>query len=619
MASHLLHRYVSLSHLALFVVGAGLFTACSSDKASTAADDDATSQDDKSAGGGSKTSRRPTPAREGAEAALAKPLPVGAEAALEEKSSAAGGDNSDAAGGKSGAAGSSAKGGAGGAAGKGASGAAGKAAAGELGRQEQRPGWQRREQGDRRLVGQRRRRGNPPPQGTGGTATGGGTTGNAVPGYWTSKEWHGCSWTGVGEKGASTITPKDFTQNAAGAPYCAKGTVGKDPPSGSYTGYEGVALVGFNISEASPASCVSTPVDKTKEGPPAVSKMQGTGIAANIVKPDASNNNFTFRVRIQGPKGHMNGTDGANNRWCTPITKTQGKVFIPYRDFWTECWGETDSKKGKRYNGDRSTPLFHRSRKGRTTCLTILVNGFAYGNSERTRRTALRLRPLRRALLVARAKHTRQSRESLVDGEEYIIQNNNWGQTSRVGFCAFTANSFKMTSATGRGTPRDAPGSFPWIFIGANGNPRGQYATTSTDNFPRKISEIETIMSTFQYSGTTGTNTMPPTTFGFPSPFLSPAAIRTQRGFVMIWLREPRDAQPIGTKQGSISIANKTWNIWVGTRGGGGLGTSRPLWCRSSTPWRTRMTTAARRTSSMSTFCNSSRRPRTRESRAVGT
>src|SRR6185369_5051679 len=46
--------------------------------------------------------------------------------------------------------------------------------------------------------------------GTTGTA-GSGSVGTGGPGYWTSKDWHGCSWTGVGTDGTSTITPKDFT------------------------------------------------------------------------------------------------------------------------------------------------------------------------------------------------------------------------------------------------------------------------------------------------------------------------------------------------------------------------------------------------------------------------
>jgi hypothetical protein len=66
--------------------------------------------------------------------------------------------------------------------------------------------------------------------GSGPTGTAGsGPVGNGDPGYWVSKDWHGCSWTGVGTDGTSTITPKDFTTKASGAPYCVSGTVGAEP------------------------------------------------------------------------------------------------------------------------------------------------------------------------------------------------------------------------------------------------------------------------------------------------------------------------------------------------------------------------------------------------------
>ncbi len=507
---------------------------------------------------------------------------MGAEAALEKKSSAAGGDNSDAAGGKSGAAGSSAKGGAGGAAGKGASGAAGKAAAGGSAGKSSDPagsGGSKATGGSSGSAGAAETAGS---SGTGGTATGGGTTGNAVPGYWTSKEWHGCSWTGVGEKGASTITPKDFTQNAAGAPYCAKGTVGKDPPSGSYTGYGGVALVGFNISEASPASCVSTPVDKTKEGPPAVSKMQGTGIAANIVKPDASNNNFTFRVQIQGPKGHMDGTDGANDCWCAPITKTQGKVFIPYTDFWTECWGETDAKKGKRYNGEPIDAVVFTvpGKDVDDVPYEFCVNGVAYGDSEADAPDGTAVAAAEKGTIGGEGKaHAYDRVKVTVDGEEYIVQNNNWGNETSSLVLNYSANSFKITTATGSGDTKGPPASFPSIFIGANGNVQGgQYSTSGTDNLPRQVSGIKSVISTFQYSGTSSGVYNAAYDIWFSASKPEPGSYTDAiSGFVMIWLREPRDAQPIGTKQGSISIANKTWNIWVGTRGGGGANKTAPV------------------------------------------
>ncbi len=43
-------------------------------------------------------------------------------------------------------------------------------------------------------------------------------------------------------------------------------------------------------------------------------------------------------------------------------------------------------------------------------------------------------------------------------------------------------------------------------------------------------------------------------------------------GFVMIWLRDPSGKQPIGSKQGTATVAGKSWDVWKGPRGAGPMG-----------------------------------------------
>src|SRR4029079_18568792 len=82
--------------------------------------------------------------------------------------------------------------------------------------------------------------------GTAGTTGSGGSTGANPPGWWTSGSMHGCPWTGIDVLNVGTTnTPQDFTtkMDSFSTPYCVSGTVGPDP------GYNGVALLGFNMNE----------------------------------------------------------------------------------------------------------------------------------------------------------------------------------------------------------------------------------------------------------------------------------------------------------------------------------------------------------------------------------
>jgi hypothetical protein len=403
--------------------------------------------------------------------------------------------------------------------------------------------------------------------GSGSTGTAGsGSTGTGGPGYWTSKDWHGCSWTGVGTDGTSTITPKDFTAKAAGAPYCVSGTVGAEPA------YKSVALLGFNVNEPSSASCVYKPVDTTGSGPPSVTPT-ADGIALNFVK-QGTDTTFTLRVQIQGPNGAMAGAAGAADRWCATISEVSGKVFVPWSAFTPSCWATTTAEKGTPYAKQPiSAVVFTVPGKLTDTPFNFCVNGFTYGSSaadapDGTATQGDQTGKIGGAggtdLDFARAKVS-------VDGNNYVIQNNNWGNPSGSDLeLTYKNNSFKITAGSGSGG--DAPASFPSIYIGASGNTaNGNFSTHPGDKLPAKISDIMSITSTLRYSGSTSVfnatydiwfaNTPPTTTYNDGID-----------GFVMIWLRDPSGKQPIGSKQGSVTIAGKSWDVWKGPRGAGPMG-----------------------------------------------
>jgi len=402
---------------------------------------------------------------------------------------------------------------------------------------------------------------------TGGTPGGGGTgvvvpPGSGPAGYWTEKDWHGCAWTGKGTKGATTITPMDFVAKPPADAFCISGTVGAEPK------YESVALLGFNVNEAPPASCAYKPADTTASGPPSVVPT-GEGLAINFVKK-GTDTAFTLRVQIQGPNGHKDGAEGAADRWCATITEVQGKIFVPYSSFTPSCWAMTAAERGTPYAKQPiSAVVFNVPGKLTDTPYNFCVNGFTYGSmaSEAPDGPAVASDQKGEVGIANKSPDGDFARAKVVvDGEQYVIQNNNWGSPASTDLIlSYLNNSFKITSGTGSGG--DAPASFPSIYIGNNGNTaNGLYSTKSTDNLPIQIKNITSLPSTFRYSGSTGqfnatydiwfANSIPTTEYkdGID-------------GFVMVWLRDPSGKQPIGSKKGTVMVAGQSWDVWQGERG----------------------------------------------------
>lgn len=418
--------------------------------------------------------------------------------------------------------------------------------------------------------------GNPVPTGgsagsSGGTPTTGGTgpvnPGDGPAGYTTEKDWHGCSWTGKGDMGMTTITPQDFTQKAPADPFCVSGVVGAEPM------YQSVALLGFNVNEPPPATCAYKPADPNASGPPSVVPTTD-GIAVNFVKRGADTS-FTLRIQIQGPNGHKPGTEGENDRWCATITDVQGKIFVPFSSFTPKCWETTAAAQGTPYAKQPiSAVVFNVPGKTTDTPYDFCVNGFAPGASAADAPDGPAVGGDQKGTVgtnvspdgdFARAKVT-------VGGHNYIVQNNNWGNPSGTDLIlSYTNNSFKITS--GSGTGDSAPASFPSIYIGNNGNTaNGVYSTKSTDNLPLQISAITSLPSTFRYSGSTGTFNATYDIWFANSP---PTAEYKDGidGFVMVWLRDPGGKQPIGSiKASNVMVAGQAWNVWVGPRGQGPAG-----------------------------------------------
>ncbi len=409
--------------------------------------------------------------------------------------------------------------------------------------------------------------------GTGGGPGSGGGGGNDGPrtgdplGFWRYGDLAGCAWTGVDETGVgSTISPNDFTMRGLDEPYCASGTVGPHPE------YESVALLGFNLNDdPATADCSYDPNSAHSMGPAGI-QLTGTGIAANVVKQGA-NTGYEFRVQIQGP----NGATDDNDRWCANITGVpEGKIFVPFSDFSTKCWEEEEDAPGDIPYAREPVSAVVFLVPGSPTAVPyeFCVNGFAPGDSAEDAPDG----PADIGDQQGTVGYANVSPDGdfdrakvVVGGKEYIIQNNNWGNPDGSDLIlSYFNNSFKITSGSGSSPGGGIPASFPSIYIGANGNTaNGVYTTKATDNLPRQISQINSINTKFRWSGSTSSfNATYDVWFAASPP--SQAYNDGIDGFVMVWVHDPPNERPIGDQQPqNVTIANRSWQVWVGPRGDG--------------------------------------------------
>src|SRR5690606_28080235 len=142
-----------------------------------------------------------------------------------------------------------------------------------------------------------------------------------------------------------------------------------------------------------------------------------------------------------------------------------------------------------------------------------------------------------------------------VGGENYVIQNNNWGNEFGSQTISFVNNSFTIIDGPdGTSSCAGCPLSFPSIYIGASGNTDlGKFHTRSTDNLPAAISDITSAMTSVTWSGNPGSGASATYDIWFAAP--SRGDLTNKRyndgldGFIMLWLYDPNGAstpQPIG-------------------------------------------------------------------------
>ena len=140
----------------------------------------------------------------------------------------------------------------------------------------------------------------------------------------------------------------------------------------------------------------------------------------------------------------------------------------------------------------------------------------------------------------------------------YTIMNNRWG-TSATQCINVTTNGFQITQQDGTGNLSGAPVSYPAIYVGCH------YSNCSPNtNLPKQISTIGTadtsVSLTLTSSGT------------YDAAYdiwlnADTNVTGVQDTEIMIWLHYQGSIQPIGSQVGSINLAGRTWQVWVGNNG----------------------------------------------------
>lgn len=392
----------------------------------------------------------------------------------------------------------------------------------------------------------------------------------APGGYFEIGAWHGFAWTGDDALNLGTTrSVEDFSTLPAGSPFCLEGVVGPDPETDGEDGplgYRGVALLGFNVQQEAFSAV------EGQEPPIGAIAPTGVGVAVNYTKTEGQ----TLRIQLQGP----NGETDENQRWCAELTAVQGPDFVEYEDFRTNCWLAVTDANSVQYArqpisavvmtipGDDEDPVPY----------NVCIAGFADANDISGAPTSISLPAgiLTGTLSGEAAKIKVIGR----DGNAYVVNNNAWGVNSGDGTqqIRYTGNSFEVLRQTAGPGGDSSPASFPSIYIGANGAQSGvNGATTTGDNpLPLQVSAIVSAPTRFRHNATNGDYNA---TYDV---WFAPSAPQGEydtalAAFLMVWTYKPSSRVAIGTSRGQANVGGRTWELFVGPRGGGGPDSNLPV------------------------------------------
>jgi hypothetical protein len=153
------------------------------------------------------------------------------------------------------------------------------------------------------------------------------------------------------------------------------------------------------------------------------------------------------------------------------------------------------------------------------------------------------------------------------DGLEYVVQNNIWSTTGVTQKLWAEGTSFVVTEQSGDNSGSNTPLSYPSIFIGSNYN-----HASANSGLPRAVSSLGPITTRMTHNANGSVPGIYNASYDvWFSTTSAGDASGPSGGFLMVWLWDPSQKQPIGSRQAAgvtISGADGAWDVWVGTNGG---------------------------------------------------
>jgi len=147
-----------------------------------------------------------------------------------------------------------------------------------------------------------------------------------------------------------------------------------------------------------------------------------------------------------------------------------------------------------------------------------------------------------------------------VQGGDYIVQNNRWG-TDATQCIEVTDDGFTVTQQDGVASTSGAPTAYPSIYWGCH------YATCTNDFSPIQA-------NTDEFAGiSTGVSMSYPSDGDWDAAYdiwFDPTARTDGQNTgaeVMIWANHSGAPQPVGSKVGTVTVADGTWDVWYGNSG----------------------------------------------------
>lgn len=142
-------------------------------------------------------------------------------------------------------------------------------------------------------------------------------------------------------------------------------------------------------------------------------------------------------------------------------------------------------------------------------------------------------------------------------GQNYVVQNNVWNGSKTAQTLAVSGVSFELTSQGNSQGTNGAPSSYPSVFMGSNFG-----RTTAASGLPKQVSALKAVPTGWRWSGSAGGQWNAAYDVWFSKnaggDSGSPSA-----GFLMVWLRDPDGAQPLGSPTGTETVAGKSWQVWT--------------------------------------------------------